>query len=154
MRATERIANVNTSDQEERRVRERYPADSYPPADGAPKQDRRTIQEFSQTKGTWAQHPHVGAAPDAPGNANDQQEARPVRKPGTNPKYAEAKNRALQPEEDETPYEDGEQEIDHDRPMDTGTPGGMLGTASHDELTGDPEAESSKMDERLETDER
>jgi hypothetical protein len=75
---------------------------------------------------------------DTAGNHRSGREARP----GTNPKYAEAKRDAEAATQDD------------DRPGDTGTPGGMLGTASHDELTDDPEAESSKMDERLETDER
>jgi hypothetical protein len=91
-----------------------------------------------------------------PRQRNDDAEKR---RPGTNPKYAEAKERALrregQPEDDQTAYESGDPEMDNDdRPMDTGTPGGMLGTATHEELTRSPEAESSKADERLETDER
>lgn len=139
-------------------MRENYPSDAHPQADSEPKQHRRTTEEVSQSEGTRPQRPRVGAAPDAPGNANDPQEGRPVREPGTNPKYAEAKERSLrdkpQPEDDRT-YEAGDPEMDNDdRPMDTGTPGGMLGTASREELTRSPEAESSKADERLETDQR
>ena len=41
-----------------------------------------------------------------------------------------------------------------DQPLDTATPGGALGTASDEELKEDPEEESSKSDDRMETDER
>jgi hypothetical protein len=68
-----------------------------------------------------------------------------TRQAGTNPKYAGAK-RLDGGADDDTP--------ESERPADTGTPGGMLGTASQRELSEDPEAASSKMDERLSTDER
>jgi hypothetical protein len=111
-RHTQRIAGVTTSEDEERSVRERYPADTYPPAEG-------------------------GFSP------RDEQR----RAPGTNPKYASAKRRTIEKRgRDETP--------EADRPMDTGTPGGMLGTATYDELTRRPDASSNKTDDRFETDQR
>jgi hypothetical protein len=115
-------------------------------------------EEVSQVQEQRPSNAGTEAEQTGAGSANEPQEGRPTVRGASQPDgRSERLARAAADGPAETrprvggmPPSEGE----IDAPRDTATPGGALGTASYEELTEDPEQESSKSDDRTETEER
>jgi uncharacterized membrane protein len=77
-RSTEKIVGHNTEPEESERVRERYPADTYAPADAAPAQDGGVVGTYSQTVGRRRKKGKVTETPSGAGMAHEAAPGRPT----------------------------------------------------------------------------